>query len=82
MPTQFGLGQAGQNAPWWWKRLESALTYLSASLIIMVATTTFLGTKKDLVLAGLGLLMILIKSIGIGMGEPPEPPSNPLKQQQ
>lgn len=59
------------NAPWWWKRLESALVFLITGLIPLVGLTRTLTPEMthDLTLIYFPGLIILVKSVGIFFGD-------------
>lgn len=61
------------NAPWWWKRLESALLFLFAALIPLFGNSQTLpaNMKHDVCTIYMPGLIILVKAVGIFfMGEP------------
>jgi hypothetical protein len=69
------LSKTTQNAPWWWKRLESALIFFFTSLIPLIGLSKTLPANitHDLTLIYLPGASMLIKSIGIFlMGIPAE----------
>lgn len=67
------------NAPWWWKRLESALIFLLTSMITLVGLSKSLSPNAthDITLIYLPGAIVFIKSVGIFfMGIPPDVPGN------
>lgn len=59
-----------QNAPQWWKRLETAcITFLVPSFISMIMAIPLDDHKRVLYTAGAAFFGGLLKAIGILMGE-------------
>lgn len=66
-----------KNAPWWWKRLETALTWTFTGLIPLIGLSTLLpeDIKKEISLVALPILIIGVRGIGILItGEEPVKP--------
>ncbi len=59
------------NAPWWWKRLESALVFLLTGTIPLLGLTKSLPPEitHDLTLVVLPGMILFVKTIGIFFGE-------------
>lgn len=64
------INNANQNAPVWWKRLESALLVgLVPAFTGFVTAIPMVDHEKVYALAGAGFFCGIIKFIGILMGE-------------
>ncbi len=65
------IKNAEVNAPWWWKRLESALIFLCTGLIPLIGLTKSIPPEltHDLTLIVLPGAILFIKAIGIFFGE-------------
>ncbi len=71
------LNNHNQNAPWWWKRLESALLIgLIPAFTGFVTSVPMDEHHKVMALAGSGFFVGILKFVGILLGEPAEQPSN------
>lgn len=59
------------NAPWWWKRLESALVFLFTGMIPLIGLTKSLPVDwtHDITLIVLPGLILFVKAVGIFFGE-------------
>lgn len=59
------------NAPWWWKRLESALVFFLTGLIPLLGLTKSLPADltHDLTLVIIPGLILFVKTFGILFGE-------------
>lgn len=74
------LNNHNQNAPWWWKRLESALLMgLIPAFTGFVASIPMQEHHKVLALAGSGFFVGILKFIGILLGDPSEQQSSNTK---
>lgn len=62
---------ASVNAPWWWKRLESALVFFLTGLIPLIGLTKSLppDLTHDLTLVVIPALILFVKTFGILFGE-------------
>lgn len=70
------LNNHNQNAPWWWKRLESAfLLGLIPAFTGFVTAIPMADNHKIWALAACGFFVGFLKFIGIILGEPANQPS-------
>lgn len=67
----FSIKNAEVNAPWWFKRLETALVFMFTGLIPLIGLSRTLSPAitHDLTLIVLPGLTLFVKSIGIFFGE-------------
>jgi hypothetical protein len=67
------LNNHDQNAPWWWKRLESALLIgLIPSFTGFITAIPMTDHHKVWALAGAGFFVGVLKFVGILLGDPAE----------
>lgn len=71
------LNNHNQNAPWWWKRIESALLIgLIPAFTGFITSIPMTDHHKVWALAGSGFFVGLLKFIGILLGDPAETSNN------
>lgn len=73
MPVTFSPSNHNINAPWWWKRLETALVFFLTGLIPLFGLTKSFKPEltHDVTLVWLPGAILLVKTLGMMLGEPP-----------
>jgi hypothetical protein len=73
MPVTFNVSNHNVNAPWWWKRLETALVFFLTGMIPLVGLTKSIppDATHDITLVWLPGGILLVKFAGMLLGEPP-----------
>ena len=71
--ASMNFNNANQNAPWWWKRIESALLVgLIPAFTGFITAIPMTNEHKVWALAGSGFFVGFLKFIGILLGESAE----------
>lgn len=69
MAIKFGVSQMGNPTPKIWERISTSLRYFLVSLIGLISATDVIPpTKSKLIILGMSVLILLLKSIDMGLG--------------
>lgn len=73
MPVTFNVSNHNVNAPWWWKRVETALVFFLTGMIPLIGLTKSIRPElaHDVTLVWLPGAILLVKTFGMFLGEPP-----------
>jgi len=75
---KLSFSNAQINAPWWWKRLETAAIFFFTGMIPIVSLIQGISPvlKDNLTIVILPLLVLAVKTIGIMLGDTTAHPEN------